>query len=61
MEHSEQIKAVAVPILNENNKVIAAISCPCFPESLTPERTKTISKELKKVAIEISKRLAYFK
>lgn len=61
MEHSEQIKAVAVPILNENNKVIAAISCPYFPESLTPERKKILSKELKKVASEISKRLAYFK
>ena len=61
MEHSDQIKAIAVPILNENNKIIAAISCPCFYESLTPERTKVISKELKKVAAEISKRLAYFK
>lgn len=61
MEHSDQIKAVAVPILNENNKIVAAISCPCFPESLTPERMKVISKELKKASNEISKRLAYFK
>lgn len=61
MEHFEKIKAVATPILNKNNKIIAAISCPCFPEDLTDEKIQIISKEMFLVCDEISKRLEYFK
>lgn len=61
MEHSEEIKAVAVPILTETNKIIAAISCPCFSDDLTQEKTNFLISEMKKSSSEISKRLKYFK
>lgn len=60
MEHSERIKAVATPILNKKNKIIAAISCPCFPENLTSEKITNISKGMMKACSEISERLEYF-
>lgn len=50
MEHSKNIKAVAIPILNAENKIIAAISCPCFSDKLDEERAKEIAKEMKKYA-----------
>ncbi|WP_163468697.1 IclR family transcriptional regulator [Fusobacterium sp. IOR10] len=60
MEHSEKIKAIATPILNENNQIIAAISCPCFPEDLTTEKIEIISKSMCYICDEISKKLKYF-
>mgnify|MGYP002596225122 FL=1 len=33
MEHSVNIRAVAVPILDSKNRIVAAVSCPCFPDS----------------------------
>lgn len=60
MEHSEKIKALATPILNKNNQIIAAISCPCFPEDLTIEKIEILSKGMTKICDEISKRLKYF-
>ena len=60
MEHSKNIKAVAVPILDKKNRIIAAVSCPCFPDSLPDERAAKIVKEMRKACDEISKRLDYF-
>lgn len=60
MEHSKNIRAVAVPILDNKNRIIAAVSCPCFPEALTDERAYVIAKEMAKACEEISKRLEYF-
>ena len=60
MEHSKNIKAVAVPILDKKNRIIAAISCPCFPDDLTDEKSKFLVKEMQKTCEEISKRLEYF-
>ncbi len=60
MEHSKNIKAVAVPILDKKNRIIAAVSCPCFPDSLPDERASKIVKEMRKACDEISKRLDYF-
>ena len=60
MEHSEKIKAVAVPVLNKNNRIIAAMSCPCFPERWNEERMGKIAKAMEKACSEIGKRLEYF-
>lgn len=60
MEHSKNIKAVAIPILDKKNRIIAAISCPCFPNNLTEEKSNILVTEMKKTCEEISKRLEYF-
>ena len=60
MEHSEKIKAVAVPILNKNNRIIAAMSCPCFSDRWNDERMAKIAKAMEKACTEIGKRLEYF-
>lgn len=60
MEHSESIKAVAVPVLNKKNRIIAAMSCPCFPNLWDDERMKKISAAMEKACTEIGKRLEYF-
>lgn len=60
MEHSKNIKAVAIPILDTRNRIIAAISCPCFPDSLNDDKMKVIIKEMKIACEEISKKLEYF-
>ena len=60
MEHSEKIKAVAVPVLNKNNRIIAAMSCPCFPERWNEERMGKIAKAMEKACSEIGKRQEYF-
>lgn len=60
MEHSEKIKAVAVPVLNKNNRIIAAMSCPCFPERWNNERMDKIAKAMERACAEIGKRLEYF-
>ena len=57
MEHSENIKAVAIPILDKNNRIVAAISCPCFSEKLNEERENEIAKEMKKYAEKIREKL----
>ena len=57
MEHSENIKAVAIPILDKNNRIVAAISCPCFSEKLNKERENEIAKEMKKYAEKIREKL----
>ena len=60
MEHSVNIRAVAVPILDSKNRIVAAVSCPCFPDSLTDERALKIAESMRKSCEEISKRLEYF-
>lgn len=60
MEHSKNIRAVALPILDNRNRIIAAISCPCFPDSLSEEKISLIIKETRRVCEEISKKLEYF-
>ncbi|MDR3260051.1 MAG: IclR family transcriptional regulator [Fusobacteriaceae bacterium] len=60
MEHSNNLKAVAVPILSKTNKIIAAISCPFFCDELTEENEKLVVKEMRKIAGEIEKRLIDF-
>lgn len=60
MEHSEKIKAVAVPVLNKNNRIIAAMSCPCFSDRWNDERMAKIAKAMEKACTEIGKRLEYF-
>lgn len=60
MEHSQNIKAVAVPVLNKNNRIIAAMSCPCFPDAWNDERMNKIAKAMEKACNEIGKRLEYF-
>lgn len=60
-EHSKEIKAVAVPILDNKNRIIAAISCPFFSDDLMLEETNILIKEMRKSSEEISKRLTYFK
>lgn len=60
MEHSQNIKAVAVPVLNKNNRIIAAMSCPCFSNVWNDERMNKIAKAMEKACSEIGKRLEYF-
>lgn len=60
MEHSESIRAVAVPILNKYNRIIAAMSCPCFPNLWDEERMKKVAKAMEKSCEDIRKRLEYF-
>lgn len=60
MEHSKNIKAVAVPILDKKNRIVAAISCPCFPDDLTEEKSKILVKAMQKSCEDISKRMEYF-
>lgn len=60
MEHSNSIKAVAVPIYNKKNKIIAALSCPCFPEENLDKKFETIVIDMKKIALKIEKRIADF-
>lgn len=60
MEHSVNIRAVVVPILDSKNRIVAAVSCPCFPDSLTDERALKIAESMRKSCEEISKRLEYF-
>lgn len=60
MEHSNNITAVAIPILNNRNRIIAAISCPCFPNEINIEKTNSTIEDMKRIADEISKRLEYF-
>lgn len=59
-EHSSDIKAVAVPILDKENKIIAAISCPQFSDSWILERSLAIAKDMEKCSKEIYKRIEYF-
>ena len=60
MEHSKNIKAIAIPILDNKNKIIAAISCPCFPNDLTEEKSKILVKEMQKICMKISQKIEYF-
>lgn len=60
MEHSNNIKAVALPILDNRNRIIAAISCPCFPTNLNDEKLNLIIKDMKIVCEEITKKMDYF-
>ncbi len=58
--HSKNIKAIAFPILNKRNRIIAAISCPTFADEKAFERLEIIKDDLKKICNEISKRYNYF-
>lgn len=60
-EHSKEIKAVAVPVFDNKNRIIAAISCPFFSEEIMLEETNILISEMRKASNEISKRLNYFK
>lgn len=57
MEHSENIKAVAIPIMNKNNRIIAAISCPCFSDKLNEKKSEEISQKMKIYAEKIKEKL----
>lgn len=56
-EHSEKIKAVAVPILNKNNRIIAAMSCPCFADEWSEEKIVKIIEQMQKSCNEIGKKI----
>ena len=60
MEHSKNVKAVALPILDKRNRIIAAISCPFFSDDIEIQKNEEIINDIKKVCSEISKRLNYF-
>lgn len=60
MEYSKDIKAVAIPILDKSNRIIAAISCPYFSTSVIEQDLPSLIREIKKTCCEISKRLKYF-
>ena len=60
MEHSNSIKAVAVPIYNKKNRIIGALSCPCFPKENLDEKFKIMIVDMRKVALNIEKRLIDF-
>lgn len=59
-EHSKNIKAVAVPILDKHNRIVAAMSCPCFSNSWDNERALKIMKKMEIICEKIRKRLTYF-
>ena len=46
-----------IPILDKNNRIVAAISCPCFSDKLDEERGNEIAKEMKKYAEKIREKL----
>ncbi|MBC2850990.1 IclR family transcriptional regulator [Cetobacterium sp. 8H] len=57
MEHSNSISAVAIPIFNENNKIISAISCPFFSNNQNDQHIDEIVKAMKDVSNKISSTL----
>jgi len=58
-DFSSLISSVAAPILNSENKVVAAISNVTFLESMSEERRAVLGKKINAAALEISKRLGY--
>ncbi len=56
---SSLISSVAAPIINSENKVVAAISNVTFLESMSEERQAILGEKINAVAFEISKRLGY--
>ena len=56
---SSLISSVAAPILNSENKVVAAISNVTFLESMSEERREILGTKINTAAFEISKRLGY--
>ncbi len=54
MEHSNTISAVATPIFNSQNKIIAAISCPFFSSHQNDEHINEIVKAMKEIGNNIS-------
>ncbi|MBC2857136.1 IclR family transcriptional regulator [Cetobacterium sp. 2A] len=59
-EHSKDICAVATPIMDKSNTIIAAISCPYFSPMWSLEKIEEVTKEMFKACNEITKRLNYF-
>jgi DNA-binding IclR family transcriptional regulator len=55
------VTAVAAPIFNQQNKVVAVVSIPGPASRLTPERVKEIIPPLVKTTREISRRLGWVK
>lgn len=51
------VKAVAVPIYGSGNKIIAAISCPCFPNTFLKNNFENLIKEMKLTSEIISQKL----
>ncbi|MCQ8212010.1 IclR family transcriptional regulator [Cetobacterium somerae] len=54
MEHSNTISAVAIPIFDKNNKIIAALSCPFFSTEANKEHIDEIVIAMKEVCKKIS-------
>ncbi|MGL4642055.1 MAG: IclR family transcriptional regulator C-terminal domain-containing protein, partial [Cetobacterium sp.] len=54
MEHSNTISAVATPIYDKNNKIIAALSCPFFSNNSNEPHINEIIRAMKEVCNKIS-------
>ena len=54
MDHSNTISAVAIPIFDKNNKIIAALSCPFFSTEANKEHIDEIVIAMKEVCKKIS-------
>ncbi|MGL4654145.1 MAG: IclR family transcriptional regulator [Cetobacterium sp.] len=54
MEHSNSISAVATPIYDKNNKIIAALSCPFFSKDSDDARINEIITAMKDICHNIS-------
>jgi DNA-binding IclR family transcriptional regulator len=55
------VSAVAAPLFNQQNRVVAAVSIPGPASRLTPERMKEITPSLLRTTHEISRRLGWTK
>lgn len=54
MEHSNTISAVAIPIYDKNNKIIAALSCPFFSSTTNESHINEIIIAMKDISEKIS-------
>ena len=54
MEHSNTISAVAIPIYDKNNKIIAALSCPFFSSNTNETHINEIISAMKEISEKIS-------
>lgn len=54
MEHSNTISAVAIPIYDKNNKIIAALSCPFFSDGINKQHIDEIVIAMKEISKKIT-------
>ena len=57
MEHSNTISAVAIPIYDKSNKIIAALSCPFFSNNTNESHINEIIIAMKEVSEKVNKTL----